>query len=83
MAEIIEQHALRDQLPALLASVAAGERFLIARDDQVIAEVRPITRPRPRLVARDEIRSAFLGVGPRLNRELARADLDAVLDQLI
>jgi prevent-host-death family protein len=81
MAEIIAQRILRNDNAAIIERVVHGESFIVTRNGRPVAEVRPIIESRHRLVSKDELRAAFVGVGPRLDGATLRRDLDAALDQ--
>ena len=58
MAETISQHQLRDDDGEILRRVEAGESFVVTRDGQPVAELRPQGRRRPTTLreARDRFR---------------------------
>lgn len=64
----------------MIAAVAAGERFVVARNGVPVAELRPIERVRQPFVARAEL-VALAATGPHIDLAHFRADLDGVIDQ--
>lgn len=80
MSTVIPQRELRNNNAAIIDAVAGGESFLVTRNGQPVAELRPVTAPRRRFVPKAEL-VAVAGTGPRLDAARFRRDLDAALDQ--
>jgi prevent-host-death family protein len=74
----IAQRELRNDNAKVIDAVIAGESFLITRNGEPVAELRPIAAVRRTFISRDEV--AALG-GMRIDRHRFRADLDAAIDQ--
>ena len=80
MSKTIAQRDLRNDNAKVIEAVAAGESFVVTRNGVPVAELRPIRLTRRIFVPTAEL--VALGVvGPRINRERFRADLDRVVDQ--
>jgi prevent-host-death family protein len=80
VARTIPQRELRNQNAQIVDAVAAGETFIITRNGEPVAELRPFPKARARFVSRREIASVT-GSGPRLDAAAFRRDLDKVVDQ--
>jgi len=70
---------LRNNGGAVLDRVARGEELIVTRDGAEIAELRPRRRPGPAPADLIEARRHL----PRVDPELLRRDLDAVLDATV
>ncbi len=64
----------------MIDSVAAGESFIITRNGEPVAELRPIRAGRRVFISRDEV-AALAAANVRIDRHKFRADLDRVVDQ--
>lgn len=80
MARIIAQRELRNDNAAVIAAVAAGETFVVTRNGEPVAELRPAARRRRTLVPREEI-TQLAAAGVRIDPAAFRADLDGAIDQ--
>jgi antitoxin (DNA-binding transcriptional repressor) of toxin-antitoxin stability system len=60
--------------------VAAGETFVVTRNGEPVAELRPIRAYRATFISRDEIAALALA-GVRIDRHQFRIDLDQLIDQ--
>jgi len=80
MARVIAQRELRNDNAAVMKAVEAGEDFIITRNGDPVAELRPLTGGRRTFVSRSELRAA-LGAVVRIDPERLRADLDSLADQ--
>jgi len=80
MAKTIAQRDLRNDNAKVIEAVAAGESFVVTRNGVPVAELRPIRLTRRTFVPTAELVALGL-VGPPINRERFRADLDRVVDQ--
>ena len=80
MDSIISQRELRNDSAAVLREVQSGRRLTVTRNGVPVAELRPVAAGRfvPRAVI-----AAAIHLGPAIDREAFRADLDAIVDQAI
>lgn len=79
MARTIPQRDLRNDNAKIIEAVTAGETFIVTRNGEPVAELRPLRRTRRTFIDRDEIASGPGAV--RIDHRQFRADLDAVIDQ--
>lgn len=82
MAKTIAQRELRNENASVIAAVQAGETFVVTRNGEPVAELRPIRPARRTFVPRAEI-AALGSAGVRIDRHRFRADLDRVIDQAL
>ena len=80
MARIIAQRELRNENAKVIEAVTAGETFIVTRNGEPVAELRPLRSGRRTFISRDEV-AALAKAGVRIDRERFRADLDDVIDQ--
>jgi prevent-host-death family protein len=80
MAKTIPQRELRNQNAKVIAAVAAGESFVITRNGEPVAELRPVRAGRRACVSRAEV-VELAAAGVRIDRHRFRADLDQLIDQ--
>jgi len=80
MARIIPQRELRNENAKVIEAVTAGETFIVTRNGEPVAELRPLRSGRRTFISRDEV-AALAKAGVRIDRERFRADLDDVIDQ--
>ncbi|MDA8392205.1 MAG: type II toxin-antitoxin system prevent-host-death family antitoxin [Actinomycetota bacterium] len=80
MPRTIAQRELRNDNAKVIDAVAAGETFVVTRNGVPVAEVRPITLPRRKFVAKADLVALGAG-GPHIDLGTIRADLDCVVDQ--
>lgn len=80
MTKTIAQRELRNDNAKVIEAVAAGETFVITRNGEPVAELRPLQAGRRTFVAREEV-AALATPGVRIDRHQFRADLDRVIDQ--
>ena len=80
MSRVIAQRELRNQNAQIIAAVEAGASFVVTRNGEPVAELRPLARGRRQFVPRGEIATAA-AAGPRLDAAAFRRDLDASIDQ--
>ncbi|BBZ12560.1 type II toxin-antitoxin system Phd/YefM family antitoxin [Mycobacterium branderi] len=80
MAHVIAQRELRNQNAKVIDAVAAGESFIVTRNGEPVAELRPIRTGRRSFVPRDEV-VALAAAGVRIDRHQFREDLDRAIDQ--
>ncbi len=79
MSRIIAQRELRNQNAQILAEVEAGASFVVTRNGEPIAELRPLRRGRRQYVSKGEI-AALAADGPHIDAAAFRRDLDAAFD---
>lgn len=80
VAKTIAQRELRNDNAKVIEAVAAGESFVVTRNGEPIAELRPIGRTRRTFVPRSEVVTLAMQ-GPHLDAAGFRVDLDRVIDQ--
>ncbi len=80
MARTIAQRELRNDNAKVIEAVAAGETFIVTRNGEPVAELRPITARRRTFVSREEI-DEMAAAGVRIDHRRFREDLDAAFDQ--
>lgn len=80
MAKTIAQRELRNENAKVIAAVAAGETFVVTRNGEPVAELRPLRAGRRTFISREEV-AALAVPAVRLDRDQFRADLDRVIDQ--
>jgi antitoxin (DNA-binding transcriptional repressor) of toxin-antitoxin stability system len=76
----ISQRELRNDNARVVDGVVAGEIYVVTRNGVPVAELRPLGRRQRHFVDKADL-VEVLGVGPRVDGRLLRADLDAVIDQ--
>ena len=80
MAKTIAQRELRNDNSKVMDAVSAGETFVVTRNGEPVAELRPIRAGRRTFITRAEV-AALAATNVRIDRDQCRADLDAVIDQ--
>jgi prevent-host-death family protein len=80
MAKTIAQRELRNENAKVIEAVTTGETFIVTRNGEPVAELRPIRAVRRTFVGRDEIAS-LAAAGVRIDHRQFRADLDRLIDQ--
>ncbi|MGH3638309.1 MAG: type II toxin-antitoxin system Phd/YefM family antitoxin [Myxococcota bacterium] len=80
MSRTIAQRELRNDNAKVIDAVAAGETFVVTRNGEPVAELRPLRAGRRTFVTRDEV-AAMATAGVRIDRHQFRADLDDAIDQ--
>ncbi|MGI8723137.1 MAG: type II toxin-antitoxin system Phd/YefM family antitoxin [Geodermatophilaceae bacterium] len=80
MTRTIAQRELRNDNAKVIDAVAAGETFVVTRNGQPVAELRPLRAGRRTFISREEV-AALARANVRIDREQFRADLDDVIDQ--
>jgi prevent-host-death family protein len=76
----IAQRELRNDNAKVIDAVTAGETFVVTRNGEPVAELRPIRTGRRAFISRDEV-AALATAGVRIDRHHFRADLDRRIDQ--
>ena len=80
VATTIPQRELRNDNAKVIEAVVAGESFVITRNGEPVAELRPIGRTRRTFVPRAEL-VTVARQGPHIDSVRFRADADRVIDQ--
>lgn len=80
MVRSIPQRELRNDNAKVIEAVVAGETFLVTRNGEPVAELRPVQPSRRTFISRAEI-AALARAKVRIDRHAFRADLDRLIDQ--
>lgn len=80
MPKTIAQRELRNDNAKVIDAVAAGETFVVTRNGEPVAELRPLQPGRRTFISRDEVAALGAG-GVRIDRHQFRADADRVIDE--
>lgn len=80
MARTIPQRELRNDNAKVIEAVTAGETFIVTRNGEPVAELRPIRAGRRTFISRGDL-AAMAVVGVRIDHRQFRADLDRSIDQ--
>jgi prevent-host-death family protein len=80
MARTIAQRELRNENAKVIEAVTAGETFVVTRNGEPVAELRPIRAGRRSFISRDQV-AALAASAVRIDHRRFRADLDRVIDQ--
>ena len=80
MTKTIAQRELRNENAKVIEAVVAGETFIVTRNGEPVAELRPLRAGRHVFVAREEVAALATAV-VRIDRHQFRADPDHVIDQ--
>jgi prevent-host-death family protein len=78
----IAQRELRNQNAEIMAAVEAGASFVVTRNGEPIAELRPIARGRRQFVPRQQI-ALMAARGPHIDAIAFRDDLCEAVDQTL
>jgi prevent-host-death family protein len=76
----IAQRDLRNDNAKVIDAVTAGETFVITRNGEPVAELRPLRAVRPTFIPRDEV-AGLASAAVRIDHRQFRADLDRLIDQ--
>jgi prevent-host-death family protein len=82
MARAIPQRELRNENARVIEAVASGESFVVTRNGEPVAELRPITARRRTFIRRDEV-AALAATAVRIDPHQFRLDLDGAVEQAI
>lgn len=82
MSRTIAQRELCTDNARVIEAVAAGETFVVTRNGEPIAELRPIQPGRRTFISRAEVAALNVG-GVRIDRHTFRADVDRFVDPKI
>jgi prevent-host-death family protein len=80
MAKIIPQRELRNENAKLMDAVSAGETFIVTRNGEPVAELRPVKSVRKTFITRDDL-ARLSGTGVRIDPDEFRRELDDAIDQ--
>lgn len=80
MAKILPQRELRNRNAQVIDAVIAGETFIVTRNGERVAELRPLGTARQTFVTRSQI-AALATSGLRIDPRQFRLDLDRAMDQ--
>ncbi|HET7385743.1 MAG TPA: type II toxin-antitoxin system prevent-host-death family antitoxin [Nocardioidaceae bacterium] len=81
MTKTIAQRELRNANAKVIDAVTAGETFVVTRNGEPVAELRPVQADgRRTFISREEV-AVLAAAGVRIDRRRFRADLDQVIDQ--
>jgi prevent-host-death family protein len=80
MAKTIAQRELRNDNARVIDAVTAGETFVVTRNGEPVAELRPIRAGRRTFISRDEV-AALAAARVRIDHRRFRADQDRLIDQ--
>lgn len=80
MSRIIAQRELRNDNAKIIDAVTAGETFVVTRNGEPVAELRPFRTGRRRFLSREEL-AVLASANVRIDKDRFRADLDEVIDQ--
>lgn len=80
MTKTIAQRELRNKNAKVIEAVTAGETFVVTRNGEPVAELRPLRAGRRTFISREEV-AALASANVRIDREQFRAELDNVIDQ--
>ena len=80
MTKTIAQRELRNENAKIIDAVTAGETFVVTRNGEPVAELRPIRSGRRTFITREEV-AALAKAGVRIDRHRFRTDLDRMIDQ--
>lgn len=80
MSRIIAQRDLRNENAKVIDAVTAGETFVVTRNGEPVAELRPIRSARRTFITRDDV-ARLGGAAVRIDHRRFREDLDRAIDQ--
>ncbi|OBA83739.1 prevent-host-death protein [Mycobacterium sp. 1164966.3] len=80
MARTIAQRDLRNDNAKVIDAVTAGQTFIVTRNGEPVAELRPIRVVRRTFITRDEV-AGLARAAVRIDHRRFRADLDRLIDQ--
>lgn len=82
MTKTIAQRELRNENAKVIEAVTAGETFVVTRNGEPVAELRPIKSGRRTFISRDDV-VALARSEVRIDHRQFRADLDSSIDQAL
>jgi prevent-host-death family protein len=82
MPRTIAQRELRNDNARIMDAVTAGESFVVTRNGEPVAELRPVRAGRRTFLTREEV-AELARAGVRVDRHRFRSDLAQVIDQTL
>ncbi|HET9733574.1 MAG TPA: type II toxin-antitoxin system Phd/YefM family antitoxin [Acidimicrobiales bacterium] len=82
MTRVVPQRELRNNNAKVIDAVIAGETFLVTRNGEQVAELRPLSSTRRTLLPRAEI-AALASPGRSVDFQKFRDDIDHFIDQTL
>jgi len=80
MSKTVAQCDLRNEIARVIDAVTAGETFVVTRNGEPVAELRPIRAVRRTFISRGEV-AALAAAGVRIDHRRLRNDNARVIDQ--
>jgi prevent-host-death family protein len=80
MVKTIAQRDLRNENAKVIDAVTAGETFIVTRNGEPVAELRPMRAGRRTFITRDEV-AGLATAAVRIDDRRFRDDLDRLIDQ--
>jgi prevent-host-death family protein len=80
MAKTIAQRDLRNENAKVIDAVTGGETFIVTRNGEPVAELRPLRAGRRTFITRDEV-AGLAAAAVRIDHRRFRDDLDRLIDQ--
>jgi len=80
MVRTIAQRELRNENAKVIEAVTEGVTFVVTRNGEPVAELRPIKASRRSFISRAEV-AALAAAAVRIDHRQFRADLDRSIDQ--
>ncbi|WP_425004488.1 type II toxin-antitoxin system Phd/YefM family antitoxin [Mycolicibacterium sp. S3B2] len=80
MAKSIPERELRNENAKVIDAVANGATFIVTRNGEPVAEIRPIQSVRKTFIRRQDL-TRNAGVRDRIDPDQFRRDLDNTVDQ--
>jgi len=80
MAKVIPQRELRNENAKVIEAVTSGETFVVTRNGEPVAELRPLRAGRRTFISREDV-AVMAAAGVRIDRHRFRSELDQVIDQ--
>ena len=78
----IPQRELRSRSAKVIEAVLGGETFVVTRNGEPVAELRPVSPARRTFISRADV-AALAATRVRIDDQTFRADLDRVIEQAI
>jgi prevent-host-death family protein len=80
MATTIPQRDLRNDNAKVIDAVVAGQTFVVTRNGEPVAELRPVRAARRTFISRDQL-MRMANADIRIDHQRFRDDLDHYIDQ--
>ncbi len=81
MAKEIAQRVLRNENAKIIDAVAAGETFIVTRNGEPVAELRPYVQRRRTFVRKSDLATVATRSPMSIDYRKMRAEIDAFVDQ--